>query len=568
MSFTIRQFLPSLFLLLFLVGCAIGENHGYAEMSSWDESDLACAYSYFLKGSHAEYNQRFEEALQHFQKALICDPSAKYIQEKLPVLLIRSGNTEEASTLLAQAIKESPDKISNYMLLAHLQIQQDKRDEAIKLYRQVLEKDPENESVLMRLGILQMQQEQYVEAERIFQGLINKNPELYYAHIYLGRLYQQKGEFTKSTESYHKALSLNWSADLAFELIDFYHEQELYEEMLDLYSEILKVEPYNQTALLGRVQTLLNLGRDEQALDELQQLRDQSENQQQLDLAISKIMLRIGKLDDAVTLLNTITNGETGPEANYLLGLIAYQRKEIDRSISHLQRIKPNSEEYVDAIYLQVQILREQGETDKAIGLLTSNTTNKDLHHPLFFILLSSLLQEDMSDDKALKVITAGIDYFPKNEQLHFEHALLLERIGATDKALETMQLVLEISPDHPEALNYVGYTWADKNINLEQAYIYIRRAVELKPNNGFIQDSLGWVYFRLGNLKQALLVLLEAIRLEPEDPHIHVHLGDVYRALNRLEEARNAYLKGLEMFRDESQKSNVRQKLDELDLR
>ena len=119
-----------------------------------EHADFSCSYFYFLWGTHAEYNQEFESALDAFEKALVCDPSAVYIQKKIPILLIKMGEMERAASWLVKGIQKDPKDKAQYLLLAHLRIQQLNRAEAIQLYQEVLEKDPEDTSVLLRLGIL------------------------------------------------------------------------------------------------------------------------------------------------------------------------------------------------------------------------------------------------------------------------------------------------------------------------------------------------------------------------------------------------------------------------------
>ena len=127
------------------------------------------------------------------------------------------------------------------------------------------------------------------------------------------------------------------------------------------------------------------------------------------------------------------------------------------------------------------------------------------------------------------------------------------------------MEELLIIDPDHAEALNFVGYSWADANHRLEEALDYIIRAVELKPGNGYIQDSLGWVHFRLGNLDLARSELLGALSLLPEDPHIHDHLGDVYLKIGDKAKALDLFKKALKLFDDKDKKERVQKKIDAL---
>src|SRR5512141_1722494 len=97
------------------------------------------------------------------------------------------------------------------------------------------------------------------------------------------------------------------------------------------------------------------------------------------------------------------------------------------------------------------------------------------------------------------------------------------------------MKALLVVNPDHAEALNFLGYSFAEQGVRLEDAERLVRRALELKPRSGHILDSLGWVLFRRGDVRRAVEVLEEADSLEGPDATILEHLGDAYRATARL---------------------------------
>jgi tetratricopeptide (TPR) repeat protein len=113
--------------------------------------------------------------------------------------------------------------------------------------------------------------------------------------------------------------------------------------------------------------------------------------------------------------------------------------------------------------------------------------------------------------------------------------------------AMYAMEKVLQFRPNHPSANNYVGYTWADENKNLNEALKRIQIAVTAEPDNGFYLDSLGWAYFRLGNLDKAIEHLTRAVELSGEDPVVSEHLGDVYKAKNDVENAARYWKLALE---------------------
>ena len=101
------------------------------------------------------------------------------------------------------------------------------------------------------------------------------------------------------------------------------------------------------------------------------------------------------------------------------------------------------------------------------------------------------------------------------------------------------MKKALELQPDQPHVLNYLGYSWIDQGINLDDGMKMIKRAVDQRPDDGYIVDSLGWAYFRIGNYEEAVKNLERAIDLKPEDPTINDHLGDAYWRVGRTLEAK-----------------------------
>ena len=112
------------------------------------------------------------------------------------------------------------------------------------------------------------------------------------------------------------------------------------------------------------------------------------------------------------------------------------------------------------------------------------------------------------------------------------------ERAKKWDAAEADLKKALQLFPDQPHVLNYLGYSWIDQGTNLDEGMRMIRRAVEQRPDDGYIVDSLGWAYYRLGNYEEAVKNLERAVELKPEDPTINDHLGDAYWKTGRTLEA------------------------------
>jgi tetratricopeptide (TPR) repeat protein len=136
-----------------------------------------------------------------------------------------------------------------------------------------------------------------------------------------------------------------------------------------------------------------------------------------------------------------------------------------------------------------------------------------------------------------------GVDALPSGEKNNwvwfYFRGICFERSKQWPKAEADLQKALELQPDQPHVMNYLGYSWVDQGTKLDQGMAMIRRAVDQRPDDGYIVDSLGWAYYRIGNYAEAVKNLERAIDLKPEDPTINDHLGDAYWRVGRKLEAR-----------------------------
>jgi tetratricopeptide (TPR) repeat protein len=156
---------------------------------------------------------------------------------------------------------------------------------------------------------------------------------------------------------------------------------------------------------------------------------------------------------------------------------------------------------------------------------------------------LGDILRVRKSFAECAQVYSQGIASIAKPEKPHWQffylRGICLERSKQWEKAEVDLQKSLELFPEQPHVLNYLGYTWVDHGKNLDEGMKMIRRAVEQRPDDGYIVDSLGWAHYRLGEYDEAVKHLERAVELRPEDPTINDHLGDAYWRVGRNLEAR-----------------------------
>lgn len=146
---------------------------------------------------------------------------------------------------------------------------------------------------------------------------------------------------------------------------------------------------------------------------------------------------------------------------------------------------------------------------------------------------------------------------------LYYARGICFERLGEWDKAEADLTLALTLSGEHPLVLNYLGYSWIEQNRNLDEALAMIEKAVQRRPNDGFIVDSLGWARYRLGDYALAVKYLERAAELEPGDPTINEHLGDALWKVGRKIEARFQWNHALAAKPEEKRLAILRKKLD-----
>jgi tetratricopeptide (TPR) repeat protein len=168
---------------------------------------------------------------------------------------------------------------------------------------------------------------------------------------------------------------------------------------------------------------------------------------------------------------------------------------------------------------------------------------------------------------EAVDYYTRAIALIGRPEAKHwtyfFYRGACNERLKKLPQAEADLQRSLQLSPDQPTALNYLGYTWIDNNRNLRKGLQMIEKAVRLKPDDGDIVDSLGWAHFRLGNFQEAVRHLEKAVELRPEDPTLNDHLGDAYWRVDRKREARYQWDQALKLKPEPAEAEKMREKME-----
>ncbi|MDJ0821181.1 MAG: tetratricopeptide repeat protein [Paracoccaceae bacterium] len=219
----------------------------------------------------------------------------------------------------------------------------------------------------------------------------------------------------------------------------------------------------------------------------------------------------------------------------------------------------------------RAEALREQDKMDAAVEVLDQlASTHGDL--PIVHSTRGDLMRQLERYEEATEAYTTAVDRHGELTQrqwfLLYARGITHERRGMWPEAEADFRKALELNPDQPQVLNYLGYSLVEKQIKLEEALDMIQRAVEARPNSGYIVDSLGWVLYRLGRYEEAVEHMERAAELMPIDPIVNDHLGDVFWAVGRKLEAQFQWKRALsfvdyESTAEEVKPDRIRRKLE-----
>lgn len=252
-----------------------------------------------------------------------------------------------------------------------------------------------------------------------------------------------------------------------------------------------------------------------------------------------------------------------------LLAEVAARNERYDEAIALYRGIPKDDENFLSASRNVADILYDLGRSAEAIAELEMLVREHDDLDALVQIGTVHRLDENFGaaikayNQAAKKLGMIDKDYW----HLHYMRGMSYEQDGQWAKAEADLSAALAFQPEHPYILNYLGYAWADQGENLQTALEMIEKAVALRPGDGYITDSLGWVYYRMERYSDAVPYLEQAVELMPYDPTINDHLGDAYWKVGRVLEAEFQWTRAKNHADDEALIATLEQKiLDGLD--
>jgi tetratricopeptide (TPR) repeat protein/outer membrane murein-binding lipoprotein Lpp len=253
--------------------------------------------------------------------------------------------------------------------------------------------------------------------------------------------------------------------------------------------------------------------------------------------------------------------------ARRLSGSILNVYGESEKAIAMLSQISPSSPYYQQTRIEIAGALNTLDRGDEAISMLRKAARREKNSYDVRLALSGLVAAKGEHRDavKILDAVIASLDAEPQSDawRLYLSRAVSLMAIDDWPRAEADLKRAVALAPEEAIALNYLGYSWAERGENLDEAFDLIEKAVVLDPNSGAIIDSLGWAYYQRGHYEVAVGHLEQAASLEPGDPTVTDHLGDVYWRLGRKIEAGYQWRRVLELEPDDALRASVEKKLE-----
>lgn len=430
------------------------------------------------------------QAASLLQSLLQKRPDNLQIRLLLVKMKALDGDVKGAHLLLDEGMGKSDD-LRLQQTKVQLYVKENQFEKADQLLANMQKKYTEHENIVLDRARLAEQQGDAVKAERLLKGFINSHQETaVQSYSLLASLFVRQNRFDEAIAIYKSMLPLTaGSVDVYAALGKVYYQQKAYPEAAEMFELALQ-------RLIPSVEA-----------DELTQAQ---------------------------------------AEANFYLGASLEASQEWQKAVPHYEKLNVKHAFYLDAQLRLASIDLSQQQYDKAEQRLKSLSKSFASQISVYEMLSSLRLQQKKYKvllQETEKALDLGF-----SQVILFNRAVAFESLKKFDLLDETLSLLLREEPENAEALNFYGYSLADRGERLEEAQSMILRALKLRPNDGYYLDSLAWVYFKQQQYQKAIQYQSRAVELIPADPVMQEHLGDMHWAANNYEAARKYWAKALEL--------------------
>jgi tetratricopeptide (TPR) repeat protein len=554
-----------------------------AEINTLKEKDadgnkdkLNLIYDYLVSEYFQNKNQHLK-AIGPLEKAAEKDPESSELRLSLAETYLKLGKVHEGVESAKKAVELDPENREALLMLINLNLTAKKYESARELLDKLLKKNPLDEEALLLHVLVDVEDQKNARAHQDLLAYLKRDPASANGYFYLGRLEQSMGNTKKAIAAFERAMELRPSFVQAATYLAFLLENGGNKQRaLELYRWL--ADETDEPAFHKKLGTFYLENKEyEKALSAFKTIESKEPEDLNNTVKVALILIELKQFKEAAAKLKgLLKQSPDSDNIRFYLAALYEQLGEYKNAIDNYKKVPRGSKLYMEAVKGSLFSLKQLKKTTDVLETvnkaLKDTDGSKELRESVFEmgVQVFSDVSKTEKDLKALKeaenLLENGLTEFPDSARLLYLKATLLERKEQSDEAIKIMEQILKKSPDHVGALNFVGYTLADKEKDLARAERYIRKAIKLRPKDPYIMDSLGWVLFKRGRLQEAHKTLTLALSMKPDESIIADHLGDVLVKLGQLDEAKQYYEKAIELGPEkESDRKQLEKKLASL---
>lgn len=542
---------------------------------------------FFLKAQDASLRGDVHTAEILFRYLVKLNPEETYLKQRHALELIRLGKLDVALTILEEVYKAKPEEDMG-LILGGIYTSLEMKEKAQNLYQSILKENPTNEEACIFLSKSFAMDEEYVKAEKLLITCQNKSPKKAIFAYFRGKIAMQRGMKNQAKSLFKLAMKREpefFQATLALGLI--FEEEKNFSEAKKIYQSYLKDTNDENFSILSRLVQIYFLMNDQLSLKSkpnYEEVIPYVEKLSSIDPSDLNLKVRLGILyadtreyQKAIGVFREILIAvPDSDKVNFYLGTLFQVTDELDSAVESFQKITPSSPLFVDSSIQIAKILNLQAQQmisvndktgqEKLVSFVNRVKGKSQELHLELAVQLASYFESQQSTDNAISAMEEVMDFKGFVDSHIFYLASLYDKQKSYVNADRMIHRILQKDPENAHALNFLGYSLLERNIELDKAFDYISKAVALKPEDGYIRDSLGWYYYKTGKLKMALAEIKKAWELVQTDVVITKHLAIIHRELKNFEEAKKFYFKALAQCKTESERQDVIKDLQTLE--
>jgi tetratricopeptide (TPR) repeat protein len=513
------------------------------------QQDAVADASYALMVAEIALNQGDTElAIRHYLELAKSQENPDIAERAVRVAVF--GQDLEAATEAAQRwIELDPKRVEARQVIAAIYIRQDKIPEAFNYINGLIQTSELEDAQLFPplLGMLAREKNANTVLA-VTQRLAKENPSRAYAQYLHGMLSAQNGRPEEALKYLDRSIALAEIEGVHSARARVLLKLGRSDEAVVSLQKAVQNNPDDQGLRLTFARLLVDIKEYEKARTEFEKLHQASPEDAELLFTLGLLSLESQRLDDAEKYMMMLVRlKQREGEAQYYLGRIYENRKQYEAAIDWYREVHVGEYKF-DARLRIADMLGISGRTEEAIEHLDAMLKGSQSDGSLVRIYISKgeLLRSVRRYEQALAVFNTALGIVPGNSDLLYSRALVAEKLGRIDLLEADIRTILKTEPDNAHALNALGFTLADQTDRYQEAYGYIKRAIEIMPDDAAIIDSWGWVHYRLGEYDKAIGLLRNALS-HFNDAEIAAHLGEVLWVSGNQEEATSIWREALE---------------------